>query len=74
MLLKDFINNNNFDINCRFKVYSSQYGNGGECLYDSYDPNKKWPIHLQWLYEWVITYITIEIETYSIIIEVKEAE
>lgn len=71
MLLKDFINNDYFDINCRFKVYSSQYGNGGECLYDSYDPNKKWQFIYNF-YEWVITYITIEIETNSIIIEVKE--
>ena len=74
MKLGKLICNKEFDVNCKFKIYFGQYGFGGKCVYDSNNPNGIWPIPLKLLYDYEVSYITIETKSNSLIIEVKEAE
>lgn len=68
MLVGDLIYNDEFDINCNFEVYSYQWNDGGKLLWSTIkDGYSKPPCALL---DRKISYITVDVENYAIIIEV----
>ena len=67
MKLKDFIANRDFDVNAEYKIYHGVWNDGGECIWDSVMGRLSQD---DLIAQYNITYITVDIDTKKIIIEV----
>ena len=67
MKLKDFIANRDFDVNAEYKIYRGVWNDNGECIWDSVMGRLSQD---DLIAQYNITYITVDIDTRKIIIEV----
>ena len=67
MKLKDFIANRDFDVNADYEIYHRVWNDGGECIWDSVMGRLSQD---DLIAQYNITYITVDINTRKIIIEV----
>ena len=67
MKLKDFIANRDFDVNADYEIYHGIWNDGGECIWDSVMGRLSQD---DLIAQYNITYITVDVDTRKIIIEV----
>lgn len=67
MKLKDFVANRDFDVNADYEIYHGVWNDGGECIWDS---NMGRLSQDDLIAQYNITYITVDVSTGNIIIEV----
>ena len=68
MKLKDFIANRDFDVNAEYAVYNGVWDDDGLCIWDSVQDGRLSHDDITSQYE--ITYITVDVDTRKLIIEV----
>lgn len=68
MKLKELIANRDFDVNAEYNIYYGVWNDGGECMWDSTQDGRL--SHDDVIAQYDITYITVDVTTRKIIIEV----
>lgn len=67
MKLKDFVANRDFDVNADYEIYHGAWNDGGERIWDSVMGSLSQD---DLIAQYNITYITVDVRTGNIIIEV----